>query len=66
MIVADPLTLNVLCNAILNNNREIKIHIFVPVYYFYTKISSFTPVLSTRIVLNSFYLLIFYSEKFST
>ena len=37
MIVADPLTLNVLCNAILNNNREIKIHIFVPVYDFYTK-----------------------------
>ena len=37
MIVADPLTLNVLCNAILNNNREIKIHIFVSVYDFYTK-----------------------------
>ena len=34
--------------------------------YFYTKISSFTPVLSMRIVLDSFYLLIFYSEKFST
>ena len=30
------------------------------------KISSFTPVLYVTIVLNSFYLLIFYSEKFST
>ena len=36
------------------------------VYYLYTKISAFTPVLSIRIVLDSFYLLIFYSEKFST
>ena len=36
------------------------------VYYFYTKISGFTPVLSIRIVLDSFYLFIFYSEKFST
>ena len=33
---------------------------------FYTKISSFMLVLSTRIVLDFFYLLIFYSEKFST
>ena len=30
------------------------------------KITSFTPVLYIRIVLDSFYLLIFYSEKFST
>ena len=30
------------------------------------KISSFTPVLYIQIVLDSFYLLIFYSEKFST
>ena len=36
------------------------------VYCFYTKISSFMPVLSTRIVLGSFCLVIFYSEKFST
>ena len=36
------------------------------VYCFYTKMSSFMPVLSTRIVLDCFYLLIFYSEKFST
>ena len=36
------------------------------VYCFYTKISSFMPALSTRIVLDCFYLLIFYSEKFST
>ena len=36
------------------------------VYCFYTKISSLRPVLSTRIVLDCFYLLIFYSEKFST
>ena len=36
------------------------------VYCFYTQISSFMPVLSTRIVLDCFYLLIFYSEKFST
>ena len=34
--------------------------------YFYSKISSFMPVLSIRIVLHSFYLLIFYSEKFLT
>ena len=32
--------------------------------YFYKEISSFTPVLSIRIVLDSFYLLIFYFEKF--
>ena len=37
------------------------------VYYFHSKTSSFfTPVLSIRIVLDSFYLLIFYSKKFST
>ena len=36
------------------------------VYCFYTKINSFMTVLSTRIVLDCFYLLIFYSEKFST
>ena len=36
------------------------------VYCFYTKISSFMPVLSKRIVLDCFYLLIFYFEKFST
>ena len=36
------------------------------VYCFYTKITSLMPVLSTRIVLDCFYLLIFYSEKFST
>ena len=36
------------------------------VYCFYTKISSFMPALSIRIVLDCFYLLIFYSEKFST
>ena len=31
-----------------------------------SKIHSFTPVLSIRIVLDSFYLTIFFSEKFST
>ena len=31
-----------------------------------SKIRSFTPVLSTRIVLDSFYLIIFFYEKFST
>ena len=36
------------------------------VYCFYTKISSFTPALSIRIALDCFYLLVFYSEKFST
>ena len=36
------------------------------VYYFYSKVSRFTPVLSIRIFLDSFYLLIFYSDKFST
>ena len=36
------------------------------VYCFYTKIRSFTPALSIRIALDCFYLLIFYSEKFST
>ena len=37
-----------------------------PIETLYLKISSFTPVLSLRIVLDSFYLLIFYSEKFSS
>ena len=34
-------------------------------YFLYTKISSFMPVFSIRIILDCFYLLIFYSEKFS-
>ena len=36
------------------------------VHCLYTRISSFMPVLSIRIVLDCFYLLIFYFEKFST
>ena len=48
--------------ANVNLNHVIK---FFPVYYFYSKISSFKPVLSIKIALNSFYLLIFYSENFS-
>ena len=36
-----------------------------PLYCFYTKISSFMPVLTIGIVRDCFYLLIFYSEKFS-
>ena len=36
------------------------------VYYFCSKVSSFIPILFIRIVLDSFYLLVFYSEKFST
>ena len=35
-------------------------------YYFYSKISSFAPVLSIRIKLDSFCLLIFCFEKYST
>ena len=35
-------------------------------YCFYTKISSFMPVLTIGIVRDCFYLLIFYSAKFST
>ena len=35
-------------------------------YCFYTKISGFMPVLTIGIVRDCFYLLIFYSEKFST
>ena len=35
-------------------------------YCFYKKISSFVPVLTIGIVRDCFYLLIFYSEKFST
>ena len=35
-------------------------------YCFYTKISSFMPILIIGIVPDCFYLLIFYSEKFST
>ena len=35
-------------------------------YCFYTKISSFIPVLTIGIVRDCFYLLIFYSKKFST
>ena len=55
--------------------REIKIHVYTNLYhmtkfslfyYFYSKISIITPVLFIRIVLDSFYLLTFYSEKFST
>ena len=34
-------------------------------YCFYAKMSSFIPVLTIGIVLDSFYLLVFYSEKFS-
>ena len=34
--------------------------------WFYTKISSFMPVLTIGVVRDCFYLLIFYSEKFST
>ena len=66
MMVADPLTLNMLCNAILNNNREIKNHIICASLLLLPKISSFTPVLSIRIVRDSLYLLTFSSEKFST
>ena len=36
------------------------------VYCFHSKISSFTPDLSIKMVLDSFFLLIFFSEKFST
>ena len=36
------------------------------VAYFCSKISGFTPVLSIRNALDSFYLLIFYFEKFFT
>ena len=43
---------------------------FVPrdqvIYYFCPKISSFKPVFSIKIVLDSFYLPVFHSEKFST
>ena len=35
-------------------------------YCFYTKISSFMPDITIGIVWDCFYLLIFYSEKFST
>ena len=41
-------------------------HFPFTLYCFYTKISSFMPVLTTGIVRDCFYLLIFYSEKFST
>ena len=34
-------------------------------YCFYAKMSSFIPVLTIGIVLDSFHLLVFYSEKFS-
>ena len=34
-------------------------------YCFYAKMSSFIPVLTIGIVLDSFYLLVFYYEKFS-
>ena len=39
---------------------------FTGAYCFYTKMSTFMPVLCKRIVLDCFYVLIFYSEKFST
>ena len=41
-------------------------HFPFTLYCFYTKISSFMPVLTIGIVRDCFYLLIFYSEKFST
>ena len=39
---------------------------FLTLYYFYTKRSSFIPVLTIWIFRDCFYLLILYSEKFST
>ena len=66
--------------AVTSTIREMKIHAYVnlyhvtkfspslsfTVYYLYSKISRFKPVLSIRIALDSFYVLIFYSEEFST
>ena len=52
-------------NINLYHMTKFLIFMLFAVYYFYSKISSFTPVLSIRTVLNSFLLLIFYFEKFS-
>ena len=56
-----------------NGRREFVPHLikFSPyspftLYCFYTKISSFMPILIIGIVPDCFYLLIFFSEKFST
>ena len=48
---------------------DVNLFLYIVVYWSVTsakKISNFTPVLSIRIVLDSFYLPIFYFEKFST
>ena len=48
-----------------NSKREFVPNFSLPftVYCFHSKISSFTPVLSIKTVLDSFFLLIFFSEK---
>ena len=52
-----------MANVNLYQITKLSPYVSFTVYYFYTKISSFMPVLSVRIVLDRFYLLIFYSEK---
>ena len=54
--------------ANVNLYHVTKFHLFLSftVHYVCTNISSFTPVLSKRIVLGSFYLLIFFLEEFLT
>ena len=52
-------------NMNLNHVSKFSPQFSITVYYFYSKISRVKPILSLRIVLDSIYLLIFYSEKFS-
>ena len=53
-------------NVNLYQVTKFSLYASVTVHYSFSKMSSFTPVLSIRTVLDSFYLLICYVEKIST
>ena len=53
-------------NVNLYQKTKFSLYASFTVHYSFSKMSSFTPVLSLKTVLDSFYLLIFYLEKFST
>ena len=50
----------------LYHETKFPFYLLFTVYYNYTKIGRFTPILSIRIVLSCFYLLISHFENFST
>ena len=53
-------------NVNLYQKTKFSLYASFTVHYSFSKMSSFTPVLSLKTVLDSFYMLIFYLEKFST